>query len=131
MNSILRRQLLATGLSQKQLILNLKAGHTMKYDNGKAPLALIPPEALEEISHVFGFGADKYGMNNWREDLDQTEWSRTYSSIQRHLNAFWSGQDIDTESGYRHLAHAATQLMILMTANRNSEMDDRWRSDNV
>ena len=54
----------------------------MKYDNGKPPLALIPPEALIEISKVFGFGAEKYGMNNWREDIDSTELSRSYSSIQ-------------------------------------------------
>jgi hypothetical protein len=99
----------------------------MKYDSEKAPLALIPPETLTEIAQVFGFGAAKYGMNNWRKDIDKTEWSRTYSSIQRHLNAFWSGEDIDPESGMNHLAHAATQIMILMVSTQNTEMDDRWK----
>lgn len=101
----------------------------MKHDDGKPPLALIPPEALIEISKVFGFGAAKYGMNNWREDLDCTELSRSYSSAQRHLNSFWTGEDNDPESGLSHLAHAATQLMIMMIALDQqdiSKIDDRW-----
>jgi hypothetical protein len=68
-------------------------------------------------------------MNNWRKDGDNTEWSRTYSSIQRHLNSWWSGEDIDPESGMSHLAHATTQLMILMihTKYHNEKMDDRYK----
>jgi len=50
----------------------------MKFDEGKAPLALIPPEALLEIAEVFGFGAEKYGVNNWRDDGDSTSQLRTY-----------------------------------------------------
>ena len=103
----------------------------MKYDEGKAPLALIPPKAQAEIAQVFGFGADKYGINNWRKDRHNTQWSRTYSSIQRHLNSFWDGEDNDPESGMSHLAHAATQIMILMTAIHDgaTDMDDRWKHD--
>ena len=102
----------------------------MKYDDGKTPYALIPIEAHEQIAKVFGFGAAKYGMNNWRKDLSETDWSRTYSSIQRHLNAFWQGEDADPESGFSHLAHAATQIMILMTAVNEGDKscDDRWKN---
>jgi hypothetical protein len=100
----------------------------MKYDQGKPNIALVPPEVIEEVATVFGFGAEKYGVNNWREDGDSTTWSRTYSSMQRHLNAFWRGEDIDPESGQRHLAHAATQLMILMIhTSHHPQMDDRWK----
>tara|TARA_B100001093_G_scaffold520319_1_gene614639 strand:- start:4461 stop:4769 length:309 start_codon:yes stop_codon:yes gene_type:complete len=98
-----------------------------KFDNGKPPLGLIPPEALLQISEVFGFGAEKYGMNNWREDGHNTSWIRTYSSIQRHLNAWHSGEDMDQESGMSHLSHAATQIMILiMHAIEHPEVDDRY-----
>jgi len=98
----------------------------MKFDEGKAPLALIPPEALLEIAEVFGFGAEKYGVNNWRIDGDTSK-LRTYSSIQRHLNAWHSGEDLDPESGMSHLAHAATQLMILMIHTlEHPEVDDRY-----
>mgnify|MGYP001074572079 CR=1 FL=1 len=102
----------------------------MKYDNDKAPLALIPSETLTQIAHVFGFGAKKYAVNNWRKDADSTEWSRTYSSIQRHLNSFWQGEDIDPDSGLSHLAHAATQIMILMIQQEEGKnMDDRYNKN--
>lgn len=100
----------------------------MKYDNGKAPHALVPIDSLTQVAEVLGFGANKYGTNNWRDDGHCTEWSRTYSSIQRHLNSFWNGEDLDPESGYSHLAHAATQLMILMQhiSDGHHNMDDRY-----
>jgi len=113
----------------------------MKFDEGKAPLALIPPEALLEIAEVFGFGAEKYGVNNWRDDGekygvnnwrddgDSTSKLRTYSSIQRHLNAWHAGEDLDPESGKTHLSHAATQLMILMMhCKEHPTLDDRYKS---
>jgi len=100
----------------------------MKYDDDKPPLGLIPPETLIEISKVFGFGAAKYGINNWRDDGNTTSWIRTYSSIQRHLNAWHAGEDIDPESGLNHLAHAATQIMILMIhESEHPESDDRYK----
>jgi hypothetical protein len=101
----------------------------MKFDNDKAPIALVPPEVIQSVAQVLAFGAKKYGANNWRHDLNNTTWSRTYSSIQRHLMSFWAGEDIDPESGMSHIDHAITQLMILKTAiNEGSpEMDDRFK----
>lgn len=101
----------------------------MKYDKGKTDLSLMPPEALADICKVLEFGAQKYGRNNWRDDGDSTPWSRSYASIQRHLNAYWSGEDIDPESGQRHLAHAACQCIILMVQqdDGHSAMDDRYK----
>ena len=40
-----------------------------KFDENKAPLGLIPPEALVQLADVFGFGAEKYGINNWRIEI--------------------------------------------------------------
>lgn len=99
----------------------------MKYDNEKPAMALIPPEFIEEVAKVFGMGAKKYGLWNWRNDAHNTEHSRTYSSIQRHLNAYWRGEDCDPESGLSHLAHAASQICILMIHSQDApEMDDRY-----
>ena len=98
-----------------------------KFDENKTPFGLVPPEALAQIADVLGFGAEKYGVNNWRIDGDSTSWIRTYSSVQRHLNAWHGGEDIDPESGMSHLAHAATQIMILMThAIEHPEVVDRY-----
>lgn len=100
----------------------------MKFDEGKPKLGLIPPEALVEIARVFEFGAAKYGVNNWRVDGDNTSWISTYSSIQRHLNAWLSGEDNDPESGRPHLAHAATQIFIQMIHQmENPQCDDRYK----
>jgi len=105
----------------------------MKYDEGKADMSLIPPGAMEDISRVFMFGAEKYGRYNWRMDGSKTEFSRTYASVQRHLNAYWAGEDEDPESGLSHLAHAMTQLIILMThsSDGHSHMDDRYIEEDM
>lgn len=102
----------------------------MKYDNGKPPIHLIPTEAIVSIAQVLGFGAQKYGENNWREDANITKWGRTYSSLQRHLTSFWGGEDTDPESGLSHLDHALTQLMILKMhtlETTNPDMDNRFK----
>lgn len=98
-----------------------------KFDTDKPNMALIPSEVLFDIATVFGFGAKKYGINNWRKDGHCTDFSRTYSSIQRHLAAWNMGEDTDPESGMSHLAHATTQLMILMVHQmEHPESDDRY-----
>ena len=104
----------------------------MKYDDDKPPLHLIPSEVLLTVANVFGYGAKKYSENNWRYDVDNTSYGRTYASAQRHLNAFWRGEDIDPESGLHHLDHAITQLMILKIQTiEGPEMDDRFRRKDV
>lgn len=103
----------------------------MKYDSGKPKLHLVPPEAIIEAATVFGFGAEKYGENNWRKDIAKFPYSRHYSSIMRHLFAFHSGEDLDPESGLPHLSHALTQMMILiMTTKEAPKMDDRFNVEN-
>ena len=53
---------------------------------------LIPTGPLAELAHHFGVGARKYEDHNWRRGY---EWSKSYSAVQRHLNAFWGGEDLD------------------------------------
>ena len=104
-----------------------------KHDQGKPPIHLIPTKVLSDAAYVFGFGASKYGENNWRNDLDNMPYSRHYGSIQRHMLAWFSGEDIDPESGLPHLDHALTQLMILKTTTdyaNTEEVDDRYVDSN-
>lgn len=96
-----------------------------KYDAGKTRLDLVPASGIFAVADVFGYGAEKYYANSWRTGK-MVDWSRTYGSIQRHLLSFWSGENIDPESGKPHLSHAATQLMILIEhQNINKDGDDR------
>lgn len=87
-----------------------------KNDTGKPRIDLVPVKAVVEVAKVLTDGAKEYGDHNWRKGI---VYSRLYSAIQRHLLAFWSGEDID-KSGHRALAHACTDIMMLM------EMDPEW-----
>lgn len=80
-----------------------------KFDEKKAPMHLIPQMALLEIGHVAGFGARKYGPYDWQDGVEST---RFIAAALRHINQHLMGEDLDPESGYSHLAHAAISLMM-------------------
>jgi hypothetical protein len=95
-------------------------------DQGKPRLDLFDPEFIEGVSRVLTFGAEKYSPHNWRHGFD---YSRLYAALQRHLNAYWSGQDVDPETGESHLYHAGCMLMFLAwMGNHRKDLDDRWSS---
>lgn len=58
-----------------------------------ARLDLIPVGPLLELAEHYGKGARKYASHQWRQGY---EWSKSYAALQRHLLAFWSGEDYDT-----------------------------------
>lgn len=82
-----------------------------KNDSQKTRLELIAPEALEALGRVLTYGTRKYEPWNWRYGMN---WSRPYGALLRHLNAWWSREDNDLESGYSHLWHAFCELMFLV-----------------
>lgn len=95
-----------------------------KSDQGKPRYDLIPPELLEEVAEVLTFGAAKYDAHNWARGA---EYSRYYSACQRHLWAWWGGEDRDPETGLSHLAHAVCCVAFLMAyEERRLGTDDRW-----
>ena len=97
----------------------------LKHDGEKLRLELIPPELLAATARGLGYGARKYSAGNWASG-DGFEWSRLYGALLRHLNAFWSGEDIDAESGNHHLDHAACMLAFLVAhVQRQRGRDDR------
>ena len=94
-----------------------------------ARFGLLPHEALWEIAEHYGVGASKYDDHNWRRGFD---WSLSYDALQRHLALWWSGEDIDPESGTHHLAAAGFHVLTLLTFVReHPEGDDRWRGDDA
>lgn len=96
-----------------------------KFDQGKTPLALLDPYAVDQLGKVLAFGANKYGEHNWRGGLG---WARLASAALRHIFAFLSGEDNDQESGLPHVAHAMCCLMFILGL-RDKEHDDRWKGD--
>lgn len=111
------RQVLQGGLMQDDL----------KFDHGKLRHDLVPPEVVNALASVLTFGAAKYGDRSWQRGMD---WSRVYGAAQRHMLAFWGGDDIDPESGMPHLWHALTNLAFLVSYQALSAgRDDRWKQE--
>lgn len=111
----------------------------LKYDDDKVRLELIPSEFVFAVGSVLTFGAAKYtteaesGDRNWEKGM---KWSRVFGATLRHLFAWWAGQgpttknfafgDLDSESGYSHLWHAACCVCFLTTyEERSTGEDDR------
>jgi hypothetical protein len=96
----------------------------IKYDELKSPLALIPPEAIEEEANVWGMGAKKYGLYNFRKGIVYT---RIISALLRHTFAILKGEDIDPESGYHHAAHIRCCAGMLLVFKNRKDLDDRYK----
>lgn len=87
-------------------------GPGLKYDDDKTPLDLLPLGALFEVGKVLGYGARKYGANNWQNVAPKR---RYLAAAFRHLFARARGERIDPESGLPHLAHAACSVLFLLS----------------
>lgn len=86
---------------------------------------LIPPGPLRALAEHFGRGARKYAPRNWEKGY---QWSLSYAALQRHLNAFWGGEDWDEETGSHHLDAAMFHVMALrefVAKERYQGFDDR------
>lgn len=71
---------------------------------------LIPTEPLRMLATLYGRGAEKYDDDNWRKGYD---WKFSYAALQRHLNQFWAGEDIDAEMQLPHVISAAWHCFTL------------------
>lgn len=95
----------------------------VKFDLGKPRLDLVPPEAVLAVASILDIGARKYAARNWEQGM---EWSRPYAAAQRHLYAWWSGENTDPDTGKSHLWHAACNIFFLIAYEaRGSGVDDR------
>jgi hypothetical protein len=80
---------------------------------------------LLELGKVAGFGARKYEAYNY---LKGYPWSLSWNALQRHLIAFWMGEDTDPESGLPHLAHAMWHCSAMLSfSKRGLGTDDRYK----
>ena len=78
-----------------------------------------------EIAQVLNNGSKKYEPRNWEKGMS---WTHCYNSAMRHfIEMHENGIDaVDTESDLPHAAHAACNIMFLLTyMHRFPELDDR------
>lgn len=95
----------------------------LKFDNGKLRFDLVPTDGIMALAQVLTLGAEKYGERGWERGM---AWSRVYAALQRHLIAWWAGEDTDPESGHSHLWHVLTNAAFLVAyEQRGIGRDDR------
>jgi len=98
-----------------------------KYDNGKLPLDLLDPLALEGLAGVLAFGAKKYASHNWRGGIS---YSRLVAALLRHVFALLRGERIDPESGLPHIDHVGCCWMFLSNMMKTRpDLDDLHKND--
>lgn len=89
--------------------------------------SLIPVEPLSLLAELYGNGAKKYVAHNFRNGY---EWSKSYDAAMRHMNAFWSGEDIDPEMQVPHVICAAWHMFTLTCFMiEHPEHDDRYKAE--
>lgn len=98
----------------------------LKYDSDKPDLSLVSRELMEQLARVREFGAKKYSRNNWKKGF---KYNRSIAAALRHIMAFNSGENLDSESGLSHVAHAIACLEHLLNDIANHpENDDRTKN---
>jgi hypothetical protein len=85
-------------------------GSKVALDGSKLRVDLVPPQMIQAVAQVLGFGAKKYAAHNWMKGI---AWSEIAAGVKRHLMSFEIGDEIDPESGLPHLAHALCGLTFL------------------
>lgn len=94
----------------------------LRYNKNKLPMHLVPPDAIEAMAEVLDYGATKYSERNWELEAPV---SVPYASLQRHLLAWWRGENSDPESNLSHLSHVIMNAAMLIRYAKNEENDDR------
>jgi Domain of unknown function (DUF5664) len=84
---------------------------------------LVPVGPLTRLAEHYGKGANKYADRNWERGYI---WSLSYAALQRHLTAWWGGEDNDPELGSNHLDAVLFHAMALREfTDTHPELDDR------
>lgn len=91
----------------------------------KLPLRFIPPSSLAYLSRVMELGATKYGPMNWRTNSVRA--TIYFEAALRHIWSALDGEDLDSESGQPHVAHAMACMAIILDAKATGNLiDDRF-----
>jgi hypothetical protein len=84
----------------------------LKLDTEKDRWDLLPIGPVRQIVRVLTYGAKKYAPDNWLKVEEPQR--RYYAAALRHLASWKSGERVDPESGFPHLAHAGCCILFLL-----------------
>lgn len=98
----------------------------MKFDGGKDRWDLLPWEEIEEIVKVqtFAIATKGYKENSWKNV--RPFWLRYSAAFFRHFLLRLKGEVFDKESGLRHTAHMATNVIFLLWGDKNLNKKDMF-----
>lgn len=90
----------------------------------KVSLTKLPAIGVLHGAHAMMDGARKYGPYNWR---DKKVIASIYAdAVQRHVLAWFEGQETAADSGVHHLGHAIACCALLLDAQATGNLiDDR------
>jgi len=88
----------------------------------KLTASILPPIGLVHCAAVMRNGASKYGVANWRDEPIKR--SVYDDAIERHRLKYMAGELIDKDSKLPHLAHIATNCLILLDAEFNGVLTE-------
>lgn len=88
----------------------------------KVPMHLFPASARIHGALAFKDGAQKYGAFDWRETGVTA--SVYVAAMQRHLDAWFDGEDCAPDSGVNHLGHAMACAAIILDAEACGSLND-------
>lgn len=107
----------------------------LRFNSGKLDLTYCPYSIKHAVAAVFSLNSEKQGGkypdNNWRKGLP---YMSVIASLERHMEAFKSGENYDPESQLPHLWHAACNLAMLIEYTSTlsaSNLDDRLESADI
>lgn len=115
---------------EKAGLLSKSANPKRRYGDSKVPLWIVPVRAIILCAKVLWHGAVKYGPFNWRKE--PISYTTYMAAIQRHLFAWYDGEEIDPESGLPHMAHVMSNAALFLDAQTCGQaIDDRdWLGHN-
>lgn len=98
-----------------------------KNDQAKPDLSLIPKVFLEEVAKAFMVGEKKYGRYNYCKGHKA---SQLIAAAQRHLTAWFNGEEYDPIDGQHHLGSVGACIAMLLRQNELGTLtDDRYKGE--
>ena len=108
---------------------NTTSVEARKFDNEKNRWDLLPFRAIDLVARIMTYGAKKYGDRNWENGANEAFAQRQIAAAYRHLKKHMTGNVYDSESGLRHLAHAATDILMALELNILMENNKLRKTD--
>lgn len=102
---------------------------------GKPELSLIPFHAMWGIGQALTYGKKKYtrkgqsGAFNYKKGKG-LRWGQVVSALLRHTFSWLGGEELDQESGLKHVWHiGACAVMLIDLTDSGIGEDDRFKKE--